>query len=225
MSPNPFTDPRAVEVTPVVTVDLPGHPLSGGVLARWSTTRELVGPTLPGNIRARSGLSIRGADIVVANPDPIRRSPWAKGGDRIPEGGEATLTATAADGTTWPMGTWIVGQQSGSLRSPEVPIGLYESGYRARGPRRSVKNRLPVVPSTPVEPAWIIDALARQAGWWTTPGPVPSAVASLPLNGAVWSELDDTVAYPSTGRCRRRGAGSAARSVRSGTGACTSCSR
>lgn len=190
-----FTDPGPNEITPVVSVEIAGSPL-GGVVGSWSTTRELVGSALPGNLRARTGLSIRGAQITLANPEPQARTPWAKGTDRIPEGGYATLTATAADGETRPMGSWIVGPQSGSLRSPEVPVELYEQSYRARGPRRSVKNRLPVVPATPVEPAWMVDALARQAGWWTTPAPVASCLASLPLNGAIWSELDDYLAFP-----------------------------
>lgn len=204
-----FTDPAPASVTPVVTatVTLDGSetPLSGEV-SQWSTTRELVGSVLPGNLRTRSGLSIGTASVAVRNPDPITRTPWASNGARIRRGGEVSLAAEVT-GEVWPMGSWLIGEATGSLRSAEVPMSLRESSFRGRGDSRSVRNLLPVVPATPVEPAWMVDALARQVGWWTTPAPVESCLASLPLNGAVWSELSDYVAFPLDGTVPKRWGG------------------
>lgn len=180
-----FTDPQLSSVSPTVTVDL-GAPLGVRAVLSWQIDREIVGSVLPGNFRGRSGLTVGTADVTVANPG-VSKTPWAKGTDRITDGGTAVLTAHR-DGETWPLGTWLVAPQSGSLVSGRVAVVLREQQSAGR-----VTNLLPAVTDAMADPAWMIDTLARQAGYWSTPPPVESCILSLPLNGAMWAEVGQDV--------------------------------
>ncbi|WP_028474097.1 hypothetical protein [Nocardioides alkalitolerans] len=178
-----FTDPSPSEITPIVRVDL-GAPLGVRTVTSWDLERELVAAAVAGTVRG-PGLSIGSGNLTIAHTD-LSRTPWAKGALRIKTGGEAVLVGEASDGETMALDTWLVGPKSGSIGGASISVPLREKQYAGR----RQQNLLPILAGAHADPAWIVDVLARQLGYYTTPPPVPSALTSLPMNGAVWEEAN-----------------------------------
>ncbi|WP_028472960.1 hypothetical protein [Nocardioides alkalitolerans] len=190
-----WTDPGPSSLAPTVVVDL-GAPLGVRNVTSYDIEHELQGGTLTAATRARSGYSVGAASITIA-VDPMSKVPWSKGADRLRAGGDATLRAECPGLEPFPLGAWVVAPVSGSLTKVGRTVTLREKQYAGR----KVANLLPALADNDADPAWMIDTLARQCGFWSTPAPVESCVLSLPLNGAVWAEVGKD-AYPSTSPAR-----------------------
>lgn len=165
--------------------------LADAAVVSWQVERELVGSTLPGNIRARSGLSIGDASVVVA-VESGTLAPWA--GDlsrRVTVGSAATLAAVADDGDEFPLGAWLIDTTSGGLTSRETQVDLLEASSAGKKP----KAALPVrgLDAEPVDPVWMIARLAEQVGYLAAPLPILGSFIDLPLDGG----FDGRGTYPS----------------------------
>lgn len=159
-----------------------GRPAGVVPVGSWSAERELVGSVLPGNVRARSGLSIGEASATIGQVVGEPLAPWAPALDRrVTSGDRADLYVTHnghADPVRIDLGDWIIGPTTGSLITPQVGVDLIERQYVGR--RQA--NLLPEAYDQ-CDPIWIVDTLARQVGYCSSPDPVASAVFAAPLAG------------------------------------------
>lgn len=188
--------------TPQVNFDVAGAAwLSDAAVSSWSIDRELVGSTIPGNIRSANGLSIGAASVSLVNSGE-RVTPYSPNPDRlVSSGGSATLSATE-DGVQLPLGSWVVAPTSGALSTRGIDIDLYEAQYAGRGMAQALEplsTSAPMVPFDPnarVDPCWTAGRLAAQAGFDAIPRPVASALLAAPLHGGIG--LLPTSLYPLT---------------------------
>lgn len=169
----------------LLTVDGASWPVEDGLpvgtsRATMSLDREIVASTLPGQARTRTGFSIGSASVTIPQAPGRQLTPWSPSSDRlITTGNPATLSGLAVSGKREPLGAWQVKKASGSLTSGSVHVELAESQYAGR------TQRARFAPVGAVEPVWIIDQLARQAGFFSTPAPAPGVVLDAPLCGSV----------------------------------------
>lgn len=179
----------AHRVLPEVYLTIPGAPwpvgsglpVGTGRVGEFSVEREIVAARLPGQVRTRSGFSIGDASVNVAQSPGRPLAPWARLDRRIDAGAECALYAMdETTGERWPLGAWQTKSPTGSLTAAQVSVKLIESQYAGR----KADARLPVVTSE-VDPVWIVDQLARQAGFHSTPKPGPSTVLNVPLCGSL----------------------------------------
>ena len=181
--------PSAHQWLPGVFLTIPGSPwpLADGVpvgtgrVGEFTVEREIVAARLPGQVRARSGFSIGDARVTVQQAPGRPLAPWARPDRRVEAGAECLLYAMdETTGARWPLGAWQTKAPAGSLTSAQVGVELIESQYAGR----MADARLPVVDGE-VDPVWIVDVLARQAGFHSTPPPGPGTVLNVPLCGAL----------------------------------------
>lgn len=177
----PTSDVYTLPTVRLTSADAPW--LADAAVVSWQVERELVGSTLPGNIRARSGLSIGDASAVVA-VESGTLAPWAAATSRrVTVGARARLFVQADDGGTLDLGAWLIDPTSGNLTSRETQVDLTEAQYVGRKP----KQALPVrgIEALPVDPVWMIARLAEQVGFRAAPMPLPGQTfLDLPLDGA-----------------------------------------
>lgn len=164
-------------------------PAGIGEVSEWSVTRQLVGNVLPGNVRARSGLSIGEAKAILKQPrEGAPVTPWGIGDRKAAAGAPADLYASHKGATSSErvsLGGWQVDPVEGALLSPSIPVTLIESSYGIR----SLINKLPLSDTESCDPAWIADSLLRQAGYYSTPAPIDSCILSVPMNGSTYPEV------------------------------------
>lgn len=168
--------PPATDVTPAGVAQL----------SSWEWTRELIANTAPGQLRGTSGLSVGDAKVTARQTDDQLTTPWSRTERRIVGGTKAALYAShdgPSSAERLDLGSWVVDPTSGSLASPELGIELLEASYAARVP-----NLLPPAFTIACEAGWVVDTLARQAGFYATPAPVDTCVLSVPLQGHVVPE-------------------------------------
>lgn len=190
--PTPLPDgwpaPSPVQTLPGVYVTLPD--LGTMAVGSWSLERELQGALLPGNVRAASGISIGSGTVSVAGvtPDGKVRSPWSKTA-RVNPGGVAKWF-TSYDGpdsdNTVPLGDWQLSPYSGSLASPaSMSVDLVERQYAGT----SSPNVVDGSDFYGADPIYLVDQLARQIGYYSTPKPTSSCILSVPFAGGIWVEV------------------------------------
>lgn len=187
-----------VEILPDVYLELPDSewppasavtPAGTGQVTSWSYDRELIGRTLPGQVRARSGLSIGDGRAEIVQPSSGKpMAPWAVGDRRIAVGGRADLYATdegpGSDDRRF-LGAWQVDPAQGSLLGGSATVQLIEAQYAGR----TQPNLLPLYTAGPCEPAWVVAVLARQAGFHNVPPPVASCILAASLSGSLLPEV------------------------------------
>lgn len=161
--------------------------LSDAAVSSWTIDRQLVGSTIPGNIRSANGLSIGAASVSIVNTG-ARATPWSPTPDRVVTTGASASLVVEEDGEQLPLGAWVVAPTSGSLTTRGIDVELYEAQYVGRGMAQALEpygNGLlvPFVENSPVDPCWTVGRLAAQAGFDPVPPPVPSALVALPLHG------------------------------------------
>lgn len=159
-----------------------GLPVGTSIVGAWSMERELVGSTLPGNVRGRSGLSVGSASAEIPQTTDGPLAPWATGDSKVTAGSPVELYAAEThDSARVTLGDWQVAPVSGALTSPGVALSLIEASFEGR-------RKPAIVPATGqvlfpgCDPIAMVDALARQCGYYATPES-PSMVASAPLQG------------------------------------------
>lgn len=162
-----------------------GGPIGQAPVESFSTEREIVSGTLPGQVRAVSGFSIGSGSAVVpqaANGRPF--TPWAKSSDRLVSVGTlASLEAIYANGDVEPLGAWKVASAAGAIGAGAIDVPLAEAVY---GTNRA---RLPIPCYPYADAIWIVDTLARQAGYYATPAPTPSTFLSVPGIGGICADV------------------------------------
>lgn len=159
--------------------------LADAAVVSWSVERELVGSTLPGNVRARTGLSIGDASVVVASTTGRQLTPWASAAaEQVGAGAALRLFAEADDGDQLDLGAWRAARPSGALADQQVQVDLDEIQYQGRLAKQAVPARsFPQV--RPVDPVWMIARLAEQAGFYGAPPAIASdTILDCPLDGS-----------------------------------------
>lgn len=190
--PTPLPDnwpaPSPSQTLPGVYVMLPD--LGMMAVGSWSLERELQGALLPGNVRAASGISIGSGSVTVRGieSDGSIRTPWSPNA-RVKAGGDASWFASydgpALDASV-PLGQWQISPQSGSVASPASrTIDLVEKQYAGT----SALNKISGDGFQDGEPVFLVDQLARQIGYYSTPKPSPTCVLSIPLAGGFATEV------------------------------------
>ena len=156
----------------VLAIDAPWPPADNGrpagvcEVGAWSVERELVGSMLPGNVRARTGLSVGSASASVPQPAGGVLSPWARDPSRrVGVGVPARLYVDAVAGPV-PLGSWVTAPTSGALTSAEVGVELHEAQSRGKRGRNLLAR------GVPTEAATMVAALARECGFHSVPPPV-----------------------------------------------------
>lgn len=163
----------------------PDLPVGTGRVHDFTVEREIVAARMPSQVRARTGFSIGSATCAIRQAEGRPLAPWAHADRRVTAGQPCELYALdEATGERNDLGAWQVHAPAGSLVRGDVGIELYESQYAGR----LADPRLPVV-AGPVDAAWVVDALARQAGFYSTPKPNGGAVLSVPLAGSLTPEI------------------------------------
>lgn len=195
--PPSWPAPSANETLPVVYLSVGDDALGTRAVASWKLERELVGSTLPGNVRGRSGLSIGTASVTLAQTSE-RVSPWRAAPARVRTGAPAQLYASH-DGPEaterLDLGDWMLDPLSGSIGTNALGVDLVEAQYGARGK----PHQLPVA-RYGAKPVWIVDQLARQCGYYSTPeSTAPVLVESFAggvcdLYAASFADTDRTIA-------------------------------
>lgn len=152
----------------------------GSARATMTLERSLIASALPGQVRTQTGFSIGSATTTFAQPRDRLLTPWSQTSDRrISTGNPAQLVALdLATGAEEPLGSWQVKKVSGGLTSGTVRVELNESQYAGRG--KDVV--LPTIDGT-CDPAWMVDVLARQCGFYSTPRPGVGSVYNDALCG------------------------------------------
>lgn len=179
---------------------VPAVPPTRWKVATWSTTREISASALPGQVRARTGLSIgTGRALVKRDPDDF---PWKKRLVYELTGQNAELRIAPENLTEIPTGQFQVAEISGNLTDLGVEVDLDERTIEGRDKAANVRGWEYIsryqTENTWVDPAWIIEQLARQMGYGvgTQPGqPLPDGdiyepILDVPLQGSL------TPAYP-----------------------------
>lgn len=171
-------------ILPAVVLQIPGStwpPAADGrvagtaEVASWSWEREIVGSSLPGNIRTRTGLSVGSGSVELPQVDGLPLAPWVKDPSRrVRTGQSAKLYAETIPAQA--LGSWVTREVSGSLTSSSVPVGLIE----AQGPGKRGRNELR--PGVATDPGVVVAALATECGFHAVPPPVASAVWALPVS-------------------------------------------
>lgn len=177
------------QVLPGVYVTLP----SLGTLAvgSWQLERELQGALLPGNVRAASGITIGSGSVAVRGieADGSIWSPWSQSHPVSP-GGTASWFASYGGPTSAAkvsLGDWQISPQSGSLASPSSrSIELVERQYTGTTQPNAIQADAAGVF---VDPVFVVDQLARQLGYYSTPKPPASCILSVPVAGGLYAEV------------------------------------
>lgn len=172
-------------------------PLGAVAVSSWELERELVASTLPGNIRAASGISVGSGSVTVAatNTAGAKMTPWSSDPTaRIMAGGPVDWFA-AYDGpestSRVDLGAWQVSPVSGSLTTAGISIDLVEKQYAGR----TQANLLPPALGWS-DASWMVSALAAQMGFHATPPPVASARIAASLTGGFTPEVGDSATDP-----------------------------
>lgn len=214
---------RWVEDTPICHLDtIPDRAPAGTVpvrwtLASWESTREIASSSLPGQLRAKTGLSVgTGKALVKRQPDDF---PWRQRSVYDLTGAAAQLLIAPEGRTKVPTGQFKVADVNGDLTTSGVTVDLDERQIEGRTKTPGVLGEQLVswqqLEDSAFDPSWWIAELSRQIGYGPTAPPnvggyVP--VLDAPLQGSlapaypagidfrmqagspVWGELDGYVA-------------------------------
>lgn len=161
-------------------------------VGQWSVEREIVGNMLPGQVRARSGLSVGSASArIPQTAEPM--TPWSpQAGQRVvPRGAAELFLAETHDGPVEQrLGEWVINPVSGALTSAEVALELVEASSVGKKPEHTL-------PTSPIsdhlegvsDASWVVAQLAAQLGYGDAPVPekplifVPFTGSPLPSSG------------------------------------------
>lgn len=159
----------------------PPLPIGTGRVGNFEVERQIVAANMPGQVRTRTGFSIGHASVAIRQTEDRPLAPWAKRDRRITSGQECELFALdEVTGERFDLGAWRTQVPAGALSRADVAVELFESQYAGR----QAEARLPVV-AGPVDPVWIVDQLARQAGFHSSPPPTADTLLSVPLRGGL----------------------------------------
>lgn len=171
--------------TAQVTADL-GQGQATQQVTAWSVSRSLSGAGLPGQTRAAAGSSVASGSCSVEAPG----TPWSAG---VRPGGLVTITAADdAGGAMSPLGTLRVRSISapGAL-STQRDLDLEDDITAALAGAVTLPTTLAA--SSLIDASWVIDQVARAAGYYATPVPRTATggtpVVCAPLAGSLDPEV------------------------------------
>lgn len=181
-----------VEDTPLVHLET----VSEGTTTRWpvaswSSTRELASSALPGQIRAKTGLSVGSAKALIKrDPDDF---PWKRRGVFNLTGSTAQLLLAPEGRTPIPTGQFIVADADGDMTTFGVDVELDERTAIGQQKTTAVVRMgegsfLQSNSQSFFDPAGLIAELARQIGYGVGPvagtnGYVP--ILDVPFQGSI----------------------------------------
>lgn len=221
--PDDWPERGWVEEPPKGTlVTVASDPGSGEVPLRWQvgsweTTREIAASSLPGQVRAKTGLSVgTGKAVVKREEDDF---PWKKRAVYELTGQDAQLLVAPEQATEIPTGQFQVAEINGDLSTVGVHVDLDEKTIEGRDKAANVRgwSYEDAIAQTDdvfsVDPSWWIAELARQIGYGV--GRVPgedgyTPILDVPMQGSIspayprgvvasaatdyaWSQLDGGV--------------------------------
>lgn len=172
---------------PDIKISAPGIDwLSDAAVSSWSIDRQLVGSTIPGNVRSANGVSVGAADVSIVNTGVGGTAiPWNASAElRVETGDQLALYVEDASGDTLPLSTWIINPVAGALSTRGVDIDLLEAQYAGRGMAQALEAS-GATGDDPVDPCWIVGRLAAQAGFDPVPPPVANLILAAPLHGSL----------------------------------------
>lgn len=195
-----------VETLPQFVLELPGSawppastdtPAGSAVVGQWSVDRQLTGGMLPGQVRGASGFSIASGQVQIPQPEALVLSPWGRGGARMSPGGACSLYAThdgPASTERLNLGRFVIAPIRGASTTGTIELELDEASMRLRRPVSFPWRRNEVrADRFEMDAAWVLDQIARSAGYWQTPGTRDSTIMSLPLVGGTMAERGNTM--------------------------------
>lgn len=163
-------------------------------VGQWSVEREIVGNTLPGQVRARSGLSVGSASArIPQTAEPM--TPWStRPSARVTplEDVELYLAEEHDSPERQPLGDWVINPISGALSTSEVELDLVEASSLGKKP----EHRLPPIQYlygawALQDASWVVAELASEMGYGDSPRPsnpliyVPYTGSTMPVKGAL----------------------------------------
>lgn len=163
----------------------------------WSTSRQITGGLLPGQVRGATGFAIGSGSIAIPQPEAWHETlaPWRRDAARVPDGPFTVRLVASYDGpdgaSVVPLGRWQAQARSGSIADGAISIDLLE---RTTDLREMIAVP-PFVGATSsgvvfrMDAVGVIDFLARRVGLCATPAPVMTCLASMPLCGSYWPEV------------------------------------
>jgi hypothetical protein len=158
----------------------PGFTPTRWQVANWQTTREIAASSLPGQVRAKTGLSVGTAKALIKR-DP-EDFPWKKRAIYELTGQAAQILIAPEGRTKIPTGQFQVAEISGDLSTLGVQVDLDEKTIEGRDTAANVRGWNYYDSSAypgdvqegnvlGVDPAWWVSELARQIGYGVSPQP------------------------------------------------------
>jgi len=203
--PQGWPDDADVETAPELFLEFASAawpPASDGVpagtaeLGSWSVDRSLTGSSLPGQVRGAAGFSIATGSATFAQPLGEQLSPFAKGDRRLGARGACVLYAShtgAAGSGRLPLGKFVLAPIAGAGLSADVALDLEENSINLKRPIAIRWRRNEVIASRfEIDPSWVLDKIARSAGYFQTPNVRSGTLLSLPLVGGTMAEAGET---------------------------------
>lgn len=165
-----------------------------------SIKRDLVGSLLPGQVRSTSGMSVAEGSCSFAY-DATQGAPWRQGAHKVKPEGVASLYAQARGGTSSiPLARFGVDRVGAALSQASIDLELIDEKIA----NRKLNSFFGYIgdQAQPIDPAWVVDTIARGMGFYSTPAPVPSCALAVPMNGSILAEaqigaLNAVYGYPS----------------------------
>lgn len=152
-------------------------------LASWESTREISSPSLPGQVRARTGLSVgTGKAVVKRDADDF---PWKKRDVEALSGSRAQILLAPEGREEIPTGQFRVADVSGDLTTLGVAVDLderqIEGTSQAPGVLGEQWQSAEQFEAGQGDPIWLIADLAEQMGYQPGPNVIPGAAGYSPL--------------------------------------------
>lgn len=180
-----------VESVPDFFLELPGStwppeseagPAGLAHVGAWSTTRQLTGGNLPGQVRAATGFSVASGDATIAQTVDVPLTPWGRGDAALSPGGDCLLFAARGNGPRVSLGTFLVAPIDGRGLSNEVLLELEENSARLKKPFSLKWSYDPFARS--LDAAWVLVQIAGKNGYEAVAPAYSRAVLNAPLVGS-----------------------------------------
>lgn len=196
MQPKPHGWPAEspVEHLPEFFLHLPGSswppasdgaPVGTAIVGAWSTSRQLTGGNLPGQVRGATGFSVATGAVTFAQPKGAPLSPWGRGNLSLSPGGACALFASHTGPSALSalkLGAFLVAPIEGASTSKYIGLDLEENSVRLRRP--FTLNWAYDPKAKALDAAWVLVKIAATNGFVATAPAFSGSVLSAPLDGS-----------------------------------------
>lgn len=198
--PDDWPSQTWVEDTPLAHLETIASDAASGTAVRWEvssweSTREMASSALPGQVRAKTGLSVgTGKALVKRQPDDF---PWKQSLVYELTGQEAQILLAPQGRSEIPTGQFRVADIDGSLTSYGVNVELDERQIDGTDQAPGVLDfpwssdiSQAQINQLGKDPIWLISELAEQMGYSNGPTPTPgkggyTPILDVPFHGSI----------------------------------------